>query len=227
MSLPIFTFEDSAKLPSKELLNAVDAFIETHYEYRCQDKYKGFFGRLRAKFDKFNEEADEWRKERERLQREDLPSREDLLKDIVFYSDPFGQEEAEKKAEVKEIKTDAEEPTFVLPRESAFYLYLKELIEVKGKSSVEVYKRANIDRKLFSKIRNNLRYIPSKRTVIALALALELSLDEANELLDEAGFTLSRNILFDVIIEYFISQGKYDLYEIDAVLFAHKQPTLI
>jgi hypothetical protein len=59
-----------------------------------------------------------------------------------------------------------------------------------------------------------------------LALALELSLDETQALLERAGFTLSRSILSDVIIEYFISQGKYDIYEINCVLFVHKQPLL-
>ena len=99
-------------------------------------------------------------------------------------------------------------------------------IEASGKDHVEVYKRANIDRKLFSKIRTQHEYVPSKKTIIALALALELSLDEAQALLKRAGFTLSRSILFDVIIEYFFLQEKYDIFEINSVLVAYKQPML-
>lgn len=110
--------------------------------------------------------------------------------------------------------------------EQSFSTALMKLITDKGKDNVEVYKRAQIDRKLFSKIHSQHEYIPSKKTIIALALALELSLDETQALLEKAGFTLSRSILFDVIIEYFISQGKYDIFKINSVLFAYKQPTL-
>lgn len=107
-----------------------------------------------------------------------------------------------------------------------FAVALMKLIETKGKTATEVYKRANIDRKLFSKIRRDKNYLPSKKTVISLALALELSLDETNDFLKRAGFALSCNLLFDVIIKSFISQSNYDIHEINNILFAHGQPTL-
>lgn len=137
--------------------------------------------------------------------------------DLIRYNAPSPMQAPSVGAGIDDLVGSLDEP---------FSETLLRLIDTKGKTDVEIYKRANLDRKLFSKIRSGKGYAPSKRTAIALAVALELSLDETDDLLERAGYALSRSQKFDVIVEYFIVSGNYKIFEINEVLFKYDQPLL-
>ena len=111
-------------------------------------------------------------------------------------------------------------------QDAGFAETLVSLIEKSGRKNSEVYKKANVDKKLFSKIVNNVNYHPSKPTAVAFAIALELDLEQTKDLIGRAGFALTHSSRFDIIIEYFIRSHNYDLFEINEVLFSFDQVLL-
>ena len=124
-------------------------------------------------------------------------------------------------------KTDGPDwETLLRKTDEGFSDALLRMIDEKGLTDAECYKRANVDRKLFSKIRSNPAYRPSKPTVFAFAVAMELTLPEAKELLYKAGFSLSHSSKFDIILEYFIKNRRFNLYEINEVLYRFDMPLL-
>ena len=108
----------------------------------------------------------------------------------------------------------------------SFQKRLLRMIDERGMTDPEVYKRANLDRKLFSKIRCSEDYIPKKKTIVALAIALRLNLDDTRDLLASAGLVLTNNSKSDLIVIFCIENGIYDIYEVNALLFKFGQPVL-
>lgn len=123
------------------------------------------------------------------------------------------------------VDSKREEPFFSELEESFSHMVLRKIDE-KGMTDPECYKKANLDRKLFSKIRSHADYQPSRATALALGIALELPLSELQELLGKAGYTLSHARKGDLIVEYFVKKGIYDIYQINQVLFDFDEPLI-
>lgn len=110
--------------------------------------------------------------------------------------------------------------------DESFSQMLLRLIDERGLKDSVVYKKANVDRRHFSKIRNDVHYTPTKKTVFSFAVALELSLDETKDLMNTAGYSISRSSRFDVIVSFFLENHRYNIFEINEVLFSYGEALL-
>lgn len=133
-----------------------------------------------------------------------------------------------RKAPVHDLPLPASDPIpdEFLRTEESFSHALLRMIDEKGLTDPEVYKGANLDRRLFSKIRSNENYKPRKNTILALAVSMDLSVEETENLLKKAGYTLSRSLTGDLIVLFYLQRGKPDIYEINEALFHFHQPQL-
>ena len=168
-----------------------------------------------------NARARLWRENEKAAQDLDLEISQSIREDFACSSVPHTAAPA---AGLPDAGPDWDE---ILKRtDEGFSRTLLRLIDERGMTDAQCYKKANVDRKLFSKIRSNPDYKPSKPTVFAFSVALELSLPETRKLLNKAGFSMSRSSRFDIVMEYCIRHRIYNVYEINEVLFQYDMPLL-
>lgn len=209
MDIYLVVYDRGAALLSEKLFTRVQSYIDDHYidtqrySRRSQTEMLPYRKQLR-------EQEDMWAREVSEPSGVGEAQANMLMSDSCFRPVPAARS-------LEDLVYNLDE---------SFSRMLLRLIDEKGMTDVETYKRANIDRKLFSKIRKDNGYNPSKPTALALAIALRLNLDETRDLLGKAGYALSHSNKFDVIIEYFIEAGIYDIYTINEALFAFDQKLL-
>ena len=206
MMVYLVVFSEKAFSLSEKLFKDVESYIDEHYvDERLDEEYR----------DNWSEGIRrEWRFIRERRRQKANLDAEDL---DYCASIPLPNAAGNAKMSL-EAMLEKEEMTF---SEALLDWLIK-----KNLNDPDVYKKANIDRKLFSKIRKNPDYKPKKNTAIALALAMELDLEETKEFIGRAGYALTHSSKYDIIIEYFILQKNYNVFEINEVLFAYNYPLI-
>ncbi len=198
MLVILVVFDRKSFVLSEKLVSGIDAFLEEHEVEALEDE------EYRADY------ADEIRRERVWNR-----NAEPLSSDAIYVGGLS-----------HDLLDESALDEFLSKDEDSFRERLFRLIDEKGFSDTEVYTRACIDRKVFSKIRCNPNYQPKKSTAYALAIALELNKSEMLDLLSRAGLTFSPSNKTDLIIEYFVMNHNYNVGQIDAALFHYDQPTL-
>lgn len=204
MDVYLVVFDRESFQLSGRLFDDVKSYLDEHYvEEHLEKEYRG----------------DDRRRRLQELMPSAQPCDERLMESPCIL--PSKSPTAEQKLSQKRSLDD-----WLEAMDDTFSESLLRLIDAKGRKDPEVYKRANVDRKLFSKIRNNPEYQPSKRTALAFAVALELNLDETRDFIARAGYALSHSNKLDIIVEYFIVHQEYDIFIINETLFAFGQPLL-
>ena len=213
MQIYLVVFSDDAFALSEKLFHSVASYIDENY---ILDKKLDEYG-VADKRDVREAELMQIRRALERQR--NLRYQQELLADeeCVVQSAAMGVDEDASAYDLADLldETDA-----------GFSETLLLLIDRTGKKDSEIYKKANVDRKLFSKIRNNKNYKPSKSTALAFAIALELDLDETKDFIGRAGYALTHSSKFDIIVEYFIKKRNFNIHEINLALFEFDQSLL-
>lgn len=206
-------------MASKELIEEVGKYIDKYYEPGTDDIKMD--EEMKSIFDKITN----FRKKRKKQKEQEAPA--DYETDMSA-PPQFDVDSMKKTKIIKEMSqtmaTNRTIDDLMNHMEETFSQRLLRMIDERGMTDAEVYTKAYVDRRHFSKIRKDINYAPNKKTVLAFTIALELSLDEAKDLLGSAGFALSRSSKTDIIVAYFLQNKIYDMFEINDVLYAYGQP---
>lgn len=210
-------------MPNKELVDAVGRYIDKYYVPGTDDI------KLDREMKSIFEKISDFRKRRAKVKLDEEKKSET---DADFEIDESALEDFDVSSMKKTKITKTMSSTIATNRniddlmnqiEETFSQRLLRMIDEREMSDSEVYNKAYVDRRHFSKIRNDINYTPNKKTVLAFSIALELSLDEAKDLLNSAGYALSRSSKTDIIVAYFLQNKIYDMFEINEILDAYGQ----
>ena len=206
-------------MADQKLIDEVGRYIDKYYEpvtddIKMDQEMKSIFDKI-TKFRKKRAEVKALQEEESSPAEESLPEEFDVS---------TMQKTKLKKGMSSTMPVNRNIDNLMNQLEETFSQRLLRMIDERGMTDSEAYAKAYVDRRHFSKIRNDVNYVPNKKTVLAFTIALELSLDEAKDLLASAGFALSRSSKTDIIVAYFLQNKIYDMFEINDVLDAYGQP---
>lgn len=206
-------------MANKELIEEVGKYIDKYYEPGTDDIKMD--EEMKSIFDKITD----FRKRRKEQKKQESPADYEI---DMSAPEEFDVGSMKKEKITKEMSqtmaTNRNIDDLMNQMEETFSQRLLRMIDERGMTDSEAYTKAYVDRRHFSKIRKDINYAPNKKTVLAFTIALELSLDEAKDLLRSAGFALSRSSKTDIIVAYFLQNKIYDMFEINDVLYAYGQP---
>ena len=206
-------------MADQKLIDEVGRYIDKYYEpvtddIKMDQEMKSIFDKI-TKFRKKRAEVKALQEEESSPAEESLPEEFDVS---------TMQKTKLKKGMSSTMPVNRNIDNLMNQLEETFSQRLLRMIDERGMTDSEAYAKAYVDRRHFSKIRKDVNYVPNKKTVLAFTIALELSLDEAKDLLASAGFALSRSSKTDIIVAYFLQNKIYDMFEINEVLDAYGQP---
>lgn len=221
MQIYLVVFSHDAFVLSEKLFCSVKSYIDEIYTHEKNLEEYGVENKCDVRSAQLYQLSEAMKQRRMEDLEYSYRVKEDELVDKLDESPSFKQSIREEK-----VTSPRKLEDLIKEVDETFSETLIRLIDQKGMKDPDVYKKANIDRKLFSKIKNNIGYKPSKSTALAFAVALELSLDETRDLIGRAGFALTHSSKFDIIVEYFLLEKNYNIFEINEVLFAFNQPLI-